>query len=102
MSEADGGVLSRIPVIVRAIVGGLLVGMIPANVWLVLLVILKLPVLQAVAAELVFLVIYVWWARGGGPPASFREKRRDYFRVRSLSGARNVRLAQVCAHFLSG
>ena len=39
MGEAEGGALSRIPVIVRAIVGGLLVGMIPANVWLVLQVI---------------------------------------------------------------
>ncbi|HEY2035217.1 MAG TPA: hypothetical protein VGH02_16165, partial [Rhizomicrobium sp.] len=87
MSEASqGGVLGRLPVIVRAIIGGLLVGMIPANVWLVFLLVLKLPVLQAVAAELVFLVIYVWWARGGGPPSSFKEKRRDYFRVRALSG----------------
>jgi membrane protease YdiL (CAAX protease family) len=75
----------RIPVIVRAIVGGLLVGMIPANVWLVFLVVLKLPVLLAVAAELLFLAVYVWWARGGGPPRQLRGVRADYFRVRSLS-----------------
>lgn len=88
MSEdSRGGVWSRIPVIVRAIIGGLLIGMIPANVWLVLLVILKLPVLEAVAIEVVLLAVYVWWARGGGPPARFRAARMDYFRVRSLSGA---------------
>ncbi|MGN6148822.1 MAG: lysostaphin resistance A-like protein [Rhizomicrobium sp.] len=85
--ETQTGWWSRIPVIVRAIVGGLLIGMIPANVWLVLLLILKLPVLEAVAAELVFLVLYVWWARGGGPPARFKAARRDYFRTGSLSGA---------------
>jgi membrane protease YdiL (CAAX protease family) len=85
-ADAQGGLWSRIPVIVRAIVGGLLIGMIPANVWLVLLVVLKLPVPEAAAAEIVFLAIYVWWARGGGPPASFKAVRADYFRVRSLSG----------------
>jgi hypothetical protein len=56
--------VKRTLVIVRAIVGGLLVGMIPANVWLVFLVVLKLPVPIAVAAELLFLALYVWWARG--------------------------------------
>jgi membrane protease YdiL (CAAX protease family) len=74
-------------VIVRAIIGGLLVGMIPANVWLVFLVVLKLPVQLAVAAELLFLAIYVWWARGGGPPLQLQAVRADYFRVASLSGA---------------
>ena len=73
--------------IVRAIVGGLLVGMIPANVWIVFLVALKLPVSLAVAAELIFLAVYVWWARGGGPPRQLRAIRAEYFRVRSLSGA---------------
>jgi membrane protease YdiL (CAAX protease family) len=77
---------TRIPVIAGAILGGLLVGMIPANVWLVLLAILKLPVPAAVAAELLFLAAYVWWARGGGPPQQLQAVRADYFRVRSLSG----------------
>lgn len=73
--------------IVRAIIGGLLIGMIPANVWLVLLVILKLPVPEATAIEIAFLAVYIWWARGGGPPVRFKATRMDYFRVRSLSGA---------------
>jgi len=74
-------------VIVGAIVGGLLVGMVPANVWLLFLVVLKLPAPLAVAAELLFLTVYVWWARGGGPPQQLRALRADCFRVRSLSGA---------------
>jgi membrane protease YdiL (CAAX protease family) len=73
--------------IVGAIVGGLVVGMVPANVWLLFLVVLKLPVTLAVAAELLFLAAYVWWARGGGPPQRLSGVRADYFRVRSLSGA---------------
>jgi len=72
--------------LVRAIVGGLIVGMIPANIWLVLLVVLKLPVPVAVAAELLFLAVYIWWARGGGPPERLRAVRAECFRVRSLSG----------------
>ncbi|HSM97152.1 MAG TPA: type II CAAX endopeptidase family protein [Rhizomicrobium sp.] len=84
---SQGGLWDRVPVIARAIVSGLLIGMIPANVWLVLLVILKLPVPEAVAIEIVFLAIYVWWARGGGPPARWKPARRDYFRAGALSGS---------------
>jgi membrane protease YdiL (CAAX protease family) len=72
--------------IVGAIVGGLVVGMVPANVWLLFLVVLKLPVPLAVAAELLFLAAYLWWARGGGPPLRLSGVRADCFRVRSLSG----------------
>lgn len=72
--------------IIPAIAGGLLVGMIPANVWPVFLVALKLPVPAAIAAELVFLAAYVAWARGLGPPAGLRSARADYFRLRPLSG----------------
>jgi membrane protease YdiL (CAAX protease family) len=84
-SQARRG--NRIPVIIRAIVGGLLVGMLPANVWLVFLVALKLPVPLAMAAELLFLGAYLWWVRGGGPPKRLHTVRADYFRARSLSGA---------------
>ena len=78
---------SPIAVIGGAVVTGLLVGMIPANVWLVLLLVLKLPVTLAAAAEIVFLVLYVWWARGGGPPKRLQATRADRFRVGSLSAA---------------
>jgi membrane protease YdiL (CAAX protease family) len=82
----EAGTFDRIPVIIRAVVGGLIVGMIPANVWLIFLIVLKLPVATAVAAELLFLALYLWWARGGGPPHRSQSVRADYFRVRSLSG----------------
>jgi len=84
--NSQRALLNRIPVIAGAILGGLLVGMIPANVWLVFLAVLKLPVPAAVAAELLFLAAYVWWARGGGPPQQLQAARADYFRARSLSG----------------
>ena len=76
----------RIGLIVRAVIGGLLIGMIPANIWLIMLSVLKLPVPVAVVAELLFLGIYLWWARGGGPPSRLQPIRADYFRVRHLSG----------------
>jgi membrane protease YdiL (CAAX protease family) len=84
-NAGSGGM--RVPVIAGAIVGGLVIGMVPANVWPVLLVVLKLPVLAATAAEILFLAIYVWWARGGGPPSRWRGTREEYSRVRSLSFA---------------
>jgi len=87
MTAERTGLWGRMPAIVRGIVGGLLVGMIPANVWLIFLVVLKLPVPQAVGAEIVFLALYVWWARGGGPPSRFKAARGDYFRSRALTGA---------------
>jgi membrane protease YdiL (CAAX protease family) len=80
-----GGVWRRVLVIVRAIIFGILVGMIAANVWPIVL--LKLGMPAAAAAEIVFLGLYVWWAAGGGPPARLRAVRADYFRVGALRGA---------------
>src|SRR5579863_4805060 len=86
MSEAGrGGIWSRVPVIARAIVIGIVVGMAAANVWPILL--LKFGVPVAAGAEAVFLIAYVWWAAGGGPPQSFRAVRADQFRASALSGA---------------
>lgn len=75
----------HIPVVFRAIVVGLLVGMIPANVWLIILLALKLPVPAAIIGELFFLAVYIWWAHGGGPPKRLQSVRADYFRKRRLS-----------------
>jgi membrane protease YdiL (CAAX protease family) len=72
-------------VIVRALIVGLLVGMIAANVWPLLLLNLGMPV--AAVVEVVFLGAYVWWASGGGPPRSLKGVRADSFRVRPLSAA---------------
>jgi hypothetical protein len=57
---------NRIPVVIRAVVVGILVGLIAANVWPVLLFKLGMP--AAAGAEALFLLVYIWWVRGGGPP----------------------------------
>jgi membrane protease YdiL (CAAX protease family) len=75
--------LSGLLVVVRAVVVGISVGMIAANVWPLLL--LKIGMPAAALAELAFLSLYVAWAAGRGPPQKLRETRADYFRVRSLS-----------------
>jgi membrane protease YdiL (CAAX protease family) len=72
-------------VAIRAIVAGLAVGMVAANVWPVLLLRLGMP--TAAALEALFLVIYVLWAAGGGPPRAWKAARADAFRVHALSAA---------------
>ena len=66
------------PVLRRAVTFGVLIALIPANVWLMLLTTLGVPV--AACAEAVFLAVFVWWARGGGPPRTLRDRRRTLFR----------------------
>ena len=74
----------RLPVVIRAIVSGLLIGMIAANIWPIFLLKLGMPI--AAAAELLFLGAYVWWAAGGGPPRSLQAARAEYFRKSPLAG----------------
>jgi membrane protease YdiL (CAAX protease family) len=57
---------ATLPVSVRAIITGVFVAFIAANVWPALLLSLGVPL--AATVELVFLGLYVWWAGGGGPP----------------------------------
>jgi len=71
--------------ILRAVVFGLLIGMIAANVWLVLL--LKLGVTLAAPLEAIFLAAYIWWAAGGGPPRPTSDARASAFRIGPLSSA---------------
>ncbi|MGO9933093.1 MAG: type II CAAX prenyl endopeptidase Rce1 family protein [Steroidobacteraceae bacterium] len=75
----------RVPVIIRAVIGGILIGMIAANIWPIFLTAFGMPV--AAAAEVAFLALYIWWAAGGGAPARFKAVRADYFRLRPLSSA---------------
>jgi membrane protease YdiL (CAAX protease family) len=75
----------RLPVIVRAIIGGLVIGLVAANVWPILLIKLDMP--AAAITEVVFLAVYIWWVAGGGPPSRLRNVRRDYFRADALSPA---------------
>jgi membrane protease YdiL (CAAX protease family) len=85
--ENTGGLKDkgRIPVAVRAIVGGLLIGLVAANVWPLLLTALGMP--GAAAVEAPFLALYLWWVSGGGGPAGMKEARRAAFRTGSLSRA---------------
>ena len=77
-----------IPVWLRAIVFGLLIGMVAANVWPLLLLNLGVPV--AAIAEALFLGLYIWWASGGGPPRTWQAARADAFRKGRLSGTQWV------------
>ncbi len=81
--EQQPGTRTRFPVWLTATTTGLLVALIPANVWPLLLLSLGVPL--AAAAELAFLGVYLWWASGGGPPGAVKAARRRAFRRRSLS-----------------
>ena len=78
-------VWARIPVVIRAIVVGIAIGLIAANVWPALLLSLGVPL--ATVGELLFLVVYVYWAAGGGPPRRLRTVRADSFRASCLSAS---------------
>jgi membrane protease YdiL (CAAX protease family) len=74
---------NRIPVVIRAVVVGILVGLVAANVWPVLLFKLGMP--AAAGAEALFLLVYIWWLRGGGPPRAWKAARAENFRGRRLT-----------------
>src|SRR5579871_730871 len=73
----------KLPVSLRAILSGLLIGMIAANIWPLFLLNLGAP--RAAIAEAIFLTAYVWWAGGGGPPRRTQAVRRSAFRRGKLS-----------------
>src|SRR6201998_2295651 len=75
--------LARIPTILQAIVAGFFVAAIASNVWLFFLQ--NLSVLPASVAEVFFLALFLWWARGGGPPQVLREARSKAFRNARLT-----------------
>jgi hypothetical protein len=74
-----------LPVALRAILTGLAMALVAANVWPLLLLTLGVPL--AAAAEAVFLAVYLWWASGGGPPATTQAARGAAFRRGALSPA---------------
>lgn len=78
--------LARIPIVLQAIVAGFFVAAIAANVWLLFLH--NLSVLPASVAEVFFLALFLWWARGGGPPQAAREARSKAFRNAQLTSRR--------------
>ena len=62
MQAASISFWSKLPVSLRAILSGLLVALVAANVWPILLLSLSVPV--AAVVEMVFLGLYLWWASG--------------------------------------
>jgi membrane protease YdiL (CAAX protease family) len=73
----------KLPISLRAIVSGLLIALVAANVWLLLLLNLGAPL--AAIGEAIFLALYVWWAGGGGPPYATQVARGKAFRRGALS-----------------
>ncbi len=69
----------------RTVISGVLVSLIAANVWPPLLLSLGVPL--GATVEMAFLGLYVWWARGGGPPRSMHTARSAAFRSGTLSPA---------------
>ena len=69
---------ARLPTALRAIISGLLMALIPANVWPLLLLNLGVPL--AAVVEVAFLALYVWWASGGSPPRRTQAARATAFR----------------------
>jgi len=77
---------SKMPVSLRAIVSGLVIGMVAANVWPLLLLNLGTPI--AAIVELIFLGVYLWWVAGGGPPRKSQPARANAFRRGKLTSRR--------------
>jgi membrane protease YdiL (CAAX protease family) len=73
----------KLSVSLRAIISGLLIALVAANVWLLLLLNLGAPL--AVIGEAIFLALYLWWAGGGGPPSTTQAARAKAFRRGTLS-----------------
>ena len=83
---AQQGLSSRwatLPVSPRAIITGVLIALIAANVWPPLLMSLGVPL--AATIEVIFLGLYVWWASGGGPPQRTHAARAFAFGSVALS-----------------
>lgn len=74
---------ARLPVLLRAIIVGILIALIPANVWPLFLRSAGVPF--AATIEMVFLGLYLWWTSGGGPPSRTRVARGIASRSSRLS-----------------
>ena len=83
MQDTAPSLWMKLPISLRAIISGLLIALVAANVWLLLLLNLGAPL--AAIGEAIFLVLYVWWAGGGGPPDTTQAARARTFRRGTLS-----------------
>jgi membrane protease YdiL (CAAX protease family) len=92
------GLWMKLPILLRAVVSGLLIALVAANVWPALLFKMGAPL--AAVGEAIFLTLYVWWAAGGGPPRTSRAVRAESFRRTKLS-ARQWSLTLMAAFFFA-
>ena len=83
MTNPVTGLWIRLPLVLRAVVSGILIALVAANVWPLLLRQLGVPL--AAISEAAFLTLYVWWAAGGGSPRSTQTARALSFRSGPLS-----------------
>src|SRR5450755_2583246 len=74
---------TELPVLLQSIIIGLLVALPAANVWPLLVRNLGVPL--GALAESIFLLLYLWWAAGGGSPRLTRVSRAAAFRQGTLS-----------------
>jgi membrane protease YdiL (CAAX protease family) len=74
---------AKLPTSLRAILSGMVIAIVAANVWPILL--LKFGVPHAAISEAIFLALYLWWAGGGGPPRRTQAARVEAFRRVKLS-----------------
>jgi len=93
------GLWMKLPVLLRAILAGILIALPAANVWPLLLLNLGAP--QAAGAEAMFLTLYLCWSAGGGPPRSTQATRATAFRRTTLSSAQWL-WGTVAALFFAG
>jgi membrane protease YdiL (CAAX protease family) len=71
------------PARLRAILAGVLIAIAAANVWPLLL--FNLGAVLGAIIEIAFLALFIWWARGGGPPRALQTARINAFRRLALS-----------------
>ena len=79
-----GDLWMKLPVWLRAVISGLLIGLVAANVWPVLLLTLGVPL--GATVEILFLILYLSWVSGRGPRRSSQASRTSLFRRSSLTG----------------
>jgi membrane protease YdiL (CAAX protease family) len=76
---------AKLPISIQAILSGIVIALVAANVWPLFLLNLSVPL--AATAEAIFLGLYLWYVAGGGPPRTTQAARITAFRRGGLSPA---------------
>jgi membrane protease YdiL (CAAX protease family) len=83
MQDRAPGLWAKLPTLFRAIISGVVVALVAANVWPLFLLTLSVPL--AAIAETIFLALFLWWTAGEGPPRTTQAVRANSFRRATLS-----------------